>query len=391
MQLIKSVFGLIILAAIAALVYVGLNNSRMMPQASDVLSEWKKPFEAETPRETASAKDGEISGVDPAELSPPVVELGSPPPAEPSSEAPAPNDFSDASARALVPVTRPESPPAPPAALMEAAPEEETPGKSLLQPPGNARPGVRGSSGGEVVQTSAISPAPEDAIPEQVRRLLNDGKLSEALLELTRARYGPGKETAAAERIDGLLGQLAGTVIYSDRCFSDPPYQVQSSDTWENLAGRFGTTPTFLARINRLNPNEPLPVGRSIKVVRGPFDATVSLGRRELVLTVNGRYAGRFLIGVGDAVRSLSGSFIVQSKTRGPTYQDGNRSFGPGDPGNPLGDCLINLDRGVGLHGTSSPESLSRDGGPGWIRLSNHDINDLDAILTVGSRIVIQP
>ena len=110
-----------------------------------------------------------------------------------------------------------------------------------------------------------------------------------------------------------------------------------------------------------------------------------------MVLTVNGRYAGRFPVAVGDAAQGLSGSFIVQSKTNTPTYHDGNNAFPPGNPNNPLGDCMINLDRGIGLHGTTSPETLSHDGGPGWIRLSNRDIRDLDAILSVGSRIVIQP
>ena len=51
MQTIKSFFGLIILAAIAALVYVGLNNSRMMPETPEVLKEWQKPFQAKSPRE----------------------------------------------------------------------------------------------------------------------------------------------------------------------------------------------------------------------------------------------------------------------------------------------------------------------------------------------------
>lgn len=386
MQMIKSFFGLVILAAIAALVYVGLNNSRMIPDAPEVLKEWQKPFEVKTAgQETPESSGGssEVTGVDPAELQPPEVELIAPPPSRvPRTEV---------ASQELMPVRRPDGLLTPPAALMEAPVEENGANGSRLQPPQNARPADPGIPGGDVVQTSAVGAVAEGAIPAEVDQLLREGKLSEALLGLTRARYGTGTPTVESQGIDTLLNQLAGSVIYSEESYLEPPYSVQPGDTWENLAGRYGITSTFLARINKLDESQPLSVGQSLKVVHGPFDGTVSLGRRELILTVNGRYAGRFPIAVGDDARGASGSYIVQSKTRNPTYHDGNRAYPPGDPGNPLGECLINLDQGIGLHGTASPAALSGDGGPGWFRLSNQDINDLDTIFSVGSRIVIEP
>ncbi len=394
MQMIKSFFGLVILAAIAALVYVGLNNSQMLPETPDVLKEWQKPFESKTSKELADGSSNappQVTVLDPADPRPPEVELD----AVPASEAaPSESFLSEAASTPnteLIPVRRPEGPLAPPAALMESPEEEDGSTESRLHPPGNSRPEELAFSDAEVVQASAAGPLPAGSFPQAVDRLLREGKLSEALLDLTRLRYGPGARIEGSERIDALLNQLAGSVIYSEQSYLEPPYAIQPGDTWENLAGRFGTTPIFLARINHLNQDQPLSVGQSIKVVRGPFDGIIFLEKRELVLTVNGRYAGRFAIAVGDDASGVSGSFIVQSKTRTPTYHDGNRAYSPGDPGNPLGDCLINLDRGIGLHGTSSPQDLARDGGPGWFRLSNQDINDLYAILSVGSRIVIQP
>ena len=166
---------------------------------------------------------------------------------------------------------RPDDPPAPPAALMELPAEVDSGNESMLQPPVNARPeglhpnGLRLPPNAEVVQTSALGPVPQDVIPAEVHRLLQQGKLSEALLELTRRRYGPSMEAVEAKRIDSLLNQLAGSVIYSEKSYLEPPYQVQPGDTWENLAGRFGTTPAFLARINALDFKKPLTVGQTLK------------------------------------------------------------------------------------------------------------------------------
>ena len=345
MQMIKSFFGVIILAAIAALVYVGLNNSRMLSQGPEVLRDLQKPFESETRRETASAEgnaEQEISGVDPADLQPPQVELDSPPPTVAPADIPHADTFSGENARALVPVNHPDDSSGPPAMLMEQPEGGSTPKESRLLPSENAQAGAMRLPDSGVIQTSAVAAQPEDIVPPEIHQLLREGKLSEALLELTRRRYGPGAPMADSPRVDTLLNQLAGSVVYSEKSYAEPPYQVQASDTWDNLAGRFGTTPTFLAKVNRLNPAEPLPVGRALKVVRGPFDAMISLRRHELILILDDRYAGRFPIAVGDAAQGLSGSFIVQSKTHTPTYHDGSRAYPPGDPTNPLGDCLIN-------------------------------------------------
>jgi len=241
------------------------------------------------------------------------------------------------------------------------------------------------------------------AFMDEVRKSLDSGRLTEAHLALSKV-YGDSYATLPpdmAKQIVTLLDQLAGTIIYSRQHFLEPAYVTQHGDTIGKVADKYNVPWQLLARINGFMPagasnvdaatkDQPLPVGRVLKVVRGPFDAVVHLDRRELTLIVQNRYAGRFPIGIGRDQPKLEGEYTVCTKTLNPTYYGPDSvTIRPNDPKNPLGGAWIGLTDRIGIHGTNNPQAIGRDDNRGAISTSDRDLQDLYGILTVGSRVTI--
>lgn len=241
-----------------------------------------------------------------------------------------------------------------------------------------------------------------DAFMEAVRKKLAEDKLAEAQLALSEMYTSPNLPADQAKQITDLLDQLAGTVIYSRQHYLAPPYKTQPGDTIESVAKKYNVPWQLLAKINGLMPpsasiadaatkDQPLPQGKELKVLQGPFDAIVQLDKRELTLMVKNRYAGRFPIGVGRDLPSLDGQYTVGNKTLNPTYYgpDGI-TIGPSDPKNPLGGAWIGLSDRIGIHGAADPQNIGRDSNRGTICVGDRDLQDLYGILSVGSRVTIR-
>jgi hypothetical protein len=226
---------------------------------------------------------------------------------------------------------------------------------------------------------------------QAVQKKLDEGRLSEAQLALSSLYDNPDLPQAQARQVTELLDQLAGMVIYSRQHFLEQPYVVRPGDTLEQVADRYNVPPVLLARINGIREGLQLEPGQELKVVRGPFNAVIHLDKHELTLMVEGRYAGRFAIGVGCDQPKLEGTYIVREKNVNPVYRGPDGITVPGgDPRNPLGKFWIGLSNNIGLHGTVDPQNIGRDDNRGAICLGDRDIDDLYGILSVGSRVVIQ-
>jgi hypothetical protein len=240
-----------------------------------------------------------------------------------------------------------------------------------------------------------------DALMEAVRKKLDEGKLSEAHLALSILYGNPDLPPNQAQQINDLLDRLTGTVIYSRQHCLEPAYITQQGDTIDRIAQKYDVPWQLLARINGLMspdaPNtdsptkdQPLPAGKELKVVRGPFEAVVHLDRHELTLMVQNRYAGRFPIGIGRDQPQLDGNYTVRNKTLKPAYYGPDDvNLGPDDPKNPLGGAWIGLTDRIGIHGANSPQAIGHDNNRGSICVGDRDLQDLYGILSVGSRVTI--
>ena len=264
---------------------------------------------------------------------------------------------------------------------------------AVTEPPASAE-----TPSGGITPVSATAPAMEPSVYAQmmpaVEQMLQANQLAEAHLALSKL-YGHASLTQEEHaRVTELLSQLAGTVIYSRQHLLEPPHRVAQGESLEQIATTYQVPWQLLAKINGISsgiPQQPLPAGQDLKVVRGPFHAVVDLDDRQLVLFLQGeRYAGRFPIAIGtDNPPQPDAHYVVRNKLVHPSYFY-EKVFVPEDPANPLGSRKIELDQGVCIHGTNDDTSLDREDPRGCIRLKEHDIADVYDILTVGSEVAVR-
>ena len=221
---------------------------------------------------------------------------------------------------------------------------------------------------------------------QKAKQELAEDRLADAHMDLSRAYADPNTTPEKKKEIEPLLDQLAGTVVYSRQHLLEQPYKVRPNDSLEAVAQRFNVPVGLLAKINGLDPTAPLQPGQELKVIQGSFNATVDLSDHVLTLTTaDGRYAGRFPIGVGPNAANITRSsvYMVTDKTDTTELAKQGRTR--------IGRRWIGLGEQLGLHGTDTPSVIGTSNGNGAISLSDRDIEDVYDILSVGSKVTIQP
>ena len=233
---------------------------------------------------------------------------------------------------------------------------------------------------------SPSSPPPGDFQTDwdEAQVYLRQNDLVEATRRLPPWRNRMELNPSQKEKLNLLLSQLAGTVVYSTQHSLEEPYAVGSGETLDSIAQQFQVPTILLQRINGIDDPNSLTPGQKLKVIRGPFAAKVDLTHNELTLEVDGCYAGRFPITVENGAIIPTGDHEVLRKEANPQYYDeGSQKVLAGDyPTNPYGGYAVHLDGGIVLHGS---------GGPGGsIGLSPRDSEDIYGILSVGSKVTVR-
>jgi lipoprotein-anchoring transpeptidase ErfK/SrfK len=288
----------------------------------------------------------------------------------------APADAAGA-APAADPYGAPPADPGPPA----SAPPADYPAGDYPVPP----------AGGAPVDSAAPLNGEFAAMMQSVQRELENGQLAAALRQLTGWYGNPQLSPHEQQQLSTMLDQVAGTVVYSTQNLTENPYEVQPGERLEAIGEKYQVPWQLLAKINGIEDPAALQPGERLKVVRGPFEAIVSLERRELVLrTGDGLYAGRFPIGVGAEHPPQEGTFAVSDKVPNPVYYGRENAIGAEDPNNPLGERWIGLGKQMAIHGTNNPGNIGRTDLPGWISLREEDVAEVYDILGLGSRVTIR-
>lgn len=218
---------------------------------------------------------------------------------------------------------------------------------------------------------------------------LDAGQYVEAHRELSQwYERGDLTETERQQLLE-LLDALAGTVIYSRDFHAEPPHEVQPGEDLDRIAQQYNIPWQFLQRINGVADPRQLQAGQKLKVVRGPFRATVDLEAGLLTVWLDDRYAGRFPIG-RNSNSTPEGDYQVEQKIENPTFYGQDGTVNADDPANPLGDRWIQLGEQVGIHGAADINQVSHPDTAHCIRMSPTDVEDLYDILSVGSRITVK-
>jgi len=223
-----------------------------------------------------------------------------------------------------------------------------------------------------------------------VQKILDEGRLSAALLSLSEWLDEPSIPPEEYAQLLDLLDRLAATVIYSREHLIEPAYRVQPGENLYQIADRYQTPWQLLAKINGVADPHQVRPGDTLKVMRGPFDAVVNLRTNEVTLMLRGHYAGRFKCAVGQDATTPVGEYAVREKKANPTYYGPTGIVDADDPGNPLGERQLDLGSKISLHSTNDPNGIAPNETRGSIRLGRADAEDLYDILSVGSRVAIR-
>jgi LysM repeat protein len=224
-----------------------------------------------------------------------------------------------------------------------------------------------------------------------IQAALDRNDLKQAHQLLSKWHGDESLSPAESQKVETLLRQLAGTLIYSTDNQLEPARVVKANETLDSIAKEYNVPWQLLAKINSIPASDQVRPGQQLKVVRGPFSATVDLHRKELTLEVEGAFAGTFAVMVPPGTTIGEGQWLVDQKLEGlqgsfkatPTPVNNDRTIilrnAGGTATTPAGAMLmIASTAAVGPPGAAS------------IRVAPQDAEDLSDILSVGSRVVIR-
>jgi len=114
----------------------------------------------------------------------------------------------------------------------------------------------------------------------------------------------------------------------------------------------------------------------------------VSIPDRKLAVIEDGHMVRIFETAVGAANSpSPAGNYTIVQRIPDPTWYSKGKIVPPGK-NNPLGTRWLGLSvKGYGIHGTNHPTSIGHAASHGCIRMRNHDVEQLFAMVAVGDAV----
>jgi LysM repeat protein len=287
---LKSILLLVVLSGVGYGVYVALNHAPPSEPSTSIAPEWN-PGGSDAKAPLGGVANSTSGGATSAGV----------PASNPWLAAPSGAGRMDAVPRDPVPLARNDQMTLPGQAGASGLPPGASASASAAQGVPTSAPSEQmASPGGQaVIDPQTQARFEYEASMRAAQTLASQGKLIEALRELSRWYDHAAVPPEEQARLVDFLGQLAGTVIYSRKSFLAAPYTVRAGDSLESIAAEYQVPWQLLAKINGIdNPNNLMP-GLELKVVRGPFTAQLTqdnAGRAWLALFVDGLYAGRFQV-----------------------------------------------------------------------------------------------
>jgi hypothetical protein len=217
------------------------------------------------------------------------------------------------------------------------------------------------------------------------------GRYAEALAVLSVWYDDSSLGIEEGQRLEDILGQLAGTVIYSQQDLLLPPHRVAAGETLQSIAAPLGVPWQLLAKINGIDDPARLVPGEQLKVLRGPFDAVVSVARGRLSLQVGGNYAGSFPVVVGRQVQDRIGASLAVVDVR--------RGTAGGDAPGPTaqvaylaatGGKSIVLGDGLSIDAVDDPSQITDRAPSTSLVVAAGDLDEIIDILGPGSHVLVR-
>jgi hypothetical protein len=214
------------------------------------------------------------------------------------------------------------------------------------------------------------------------------GRYAEALAALSIWYDDPSLGLEESQRLEDLLGQLAGTVIYSQQDLLLPPHVVAAGETLPAIAMQLRVSWQLLGKINGVDDPQRLMPGEHLKLIRGPFDAVVSVSRRRISLQLAGNFAGSFPVVVGRQFLARVGSSIPVAELRRGSGRDMQAAALAG--ADAAAKPSIVLADGLVIEAAEDPGMASDTSPATSLVVSVRDLAELLDILGPGSNVLIR-
>lgn len=173
-------------------------------------------------------------------------------------------------------------------------------------------------------------------------------------------------------------------------------HQVQPGDYLSKLAAKYNCPYRLIMKINNISDPRKVRVGQRLKILSGPNGSPMSMSilidKSEFRMTVylNGFYLKEYYIGIGQHDFTPAGDFTVGDRIEKPKW--GQYEYG--HPKNILGDYWLTLENskypGLGIHGTTEPNSIGTKSSLGCIRMYNKDVSDVYMMVPKGTKVTIR-
>lgn len=210
--------------------------------------------------------------------------------------------------------------------------------------------------------------------------------------ELALAIWKSSAGTQLQRDAESILNEVNIALVLSPRPMPEKEeYVVQSGDSLERIAKRYGTTIELLRAGNNIR-GSLIRAGDRLRVFNGKFAVSVSKSANDLVLTMNGDFFKRYRVGTGEYNKTPIGDFIINDRIAQPTWwRPDGKSIPYGDPENLLGTHWLSINvKGYGLHGTWEPDTIGKQLSAGCVRMLNDDIEQLFTLLPLGTPVSIR-
>lgn len=241
----------------------------------------------------------------------------------------------------------------------------------------------------DLIGTFPESPWADDA-------MLKLGEVYEAQQTLVEARamyrmlLERFPESSLISRTQERLGQVNVSLLFSPIVTElDAVHQVQKGDTLGKIASANSTTVEFLKRANGLSSDTIRPQ-QKLKVPKGRFTIVVDKSQKQLLLTEDNQFIKSYPVGTGKDDSTPEGTFTIVNRIPNPVWYKQGAVVPQGSPENILGTRWMGFDKsGYGIHGSVDPSPIAQQSTAGCVRMTNSDVEELFAIVPVGTEVTI--
>jgi lipoprotein-anchoring transpeptidase ErfK/SrfK len=109
-----------------------------------------------------------------------------------------------------------------------------------------------------------------------------------------------------------------------------------------------------------------------------------------LILKTDDEIVKTYIVSTGANNSTPVGTFRIVNKLVNPTWYKAGAVVPASSPENVLGTRWLGFNLpGYGIHGTTEPQNLGKQVTQGCVRLSNQDVEELYAIVPIGTEITI--